>query len=197
MFGRVLMSIAQTSRTSAPTSAAALESGFETTEQALACFDALEPVDVSFMLGTWRGSGVDTHHPMDGVLERAGWSGKRFETAEEVHPLVHVTRDERKFCVQPLLMPIGLLVRHPWLRNLVSRRLFLLLRPLFSTRHPAARLRMTEYRGVVSATMIYDRQPINDVFRKIDEDMVLGVMDMRGMARPFFFKLSRERIPRH
>jgi hypothetical protein len=26
---------------------------------------------------------------------------------------------------------------------------------------------MTEYRGVVSATMIYDALPINDVFRKV------------------------------
>ena len=31
-----------------------------------------------------------------------------------------------------------------------------------------ARLRMTEYRGQLSATMIYDDWPTNDVFRKVD-----------------------------
>jgi len=98
----------------------------------------------------------------------------------------------QKFNVQPALMPIGFLVRYPSLKRLLNQRLFLLARPLFSTRHPGARLRMTEYRGVISATMIYDRQPINDVFRKMDENAVLGLMDMRGMQRPFFFRLWRE-----
>ena len=52
--------------------------------------------------------------------------------------------------------------------------------------------RMTEYRGVVSATMIYDSLPINDIFRKVDDDTVLGVMDLRFTPQPFFFILLRE-----
>ena len=40
--------------------------------------------------------------------------------------------------------------------------------------------------------MIYDRKPIIDYFRKIDDDRVLGLMEMRGMERPFFFLLTRE-----
>ena len=40
--------------------------------------------------------------------------------------------------------------------------------------------------------MIYDRQPIVDHFRRIDDDRVLGLMEMRGMERPFFFLLTRE-----
>ena len=52
---------------------------------------------------------------------------------------------------------------------------------------------MTELRGVVSATMIYDHHPIHDVFRRVDEETVLGWMDLRGLARPFFFVLQRER----
>ena len=63
---------------------------------------------------------------------------------------------------------------------------------LLQTEQPKARLRMTEYRGVVSATMIYDSLPINDVFRKVDEDCVLGAMDMRFTPQPFFFVLRRE-----
>jgi hypothetical protein len=51
---------------------------------------------------------------------------------------------------------------------------------------------MTEYRGKNSATMIYDQLPINDVFRKLDGDTVLSVMDNKIVKDPFFFKLTRE-----
>jgi hypothetical protein len=51
---------------------------------------------------------------------------------------------------------------------------------------------MTTYRGAPSATMIYDQLPIHDVFRKIDENTVFGVMDLKRMKRPFFFILRRE-----
>jgi hypothetical protein len=50
---------------------------------------------------------------------------------------------------------------------------------------------MTEYRGVVSATMCYDALPIHDVFRRLDETTLLGVMDLRG-APAYVFALQRE-----
>lgn len=50
---------------------------------------------------------------------------------------------------------------------------------------------MIENRGKFSAAMIYDNQPIIDVFRKIDANTVLGMMDMKGMKKPFFFVLKR------
>lgn len=40
--------------------------------------------------------------------------------------------------------------------------------------------------------MIYDQLPIHDVFRQINQDAVLGVMDRKGMNLPFFFVLRRE-----
>jgi hypothetical protein len=40
--------------------------------------------------------------------------------------------------------------------------------------------------------MIYDSLPINDIFRKVDDDSVLGVMDLRFSPQPFFFVLRRE-----
>lgn len=40
--------------------------------------------------------------------------------------------------------------------------------------------------------MIYDQLPINDVFRKLDDHMVMEIMDLKGMTEPFFFKLKRE-----
>jgi hypothetical protein len=51
---------------------------------------------------------------------------------------------------------------------------------------------MTEYRGKLSATMIYDQLPINDVFRKLDDNTVLAVMDNKNIKDPFFFKLIRD-----
>ena len=40
--------------------------------------------------------------------------------------------------------------------------------------------------------MIYDRKPIIDHFRKIDDDRVLGLMEMRGMELPYYFLLTRD-----
>ena len=47
----------------------------------------------------------------------------------------------------------------------------------------SATLRMVEYRGVVTATMVYDRHPVFDHFRRVDDDTVLGVMDRKGEDR--------------
>ncbi|WP_243715294.1 DUF4334 domain-containing protein [Micromonospora sp. KC207] len=161
-------------------------------ETALACFDGLPPVTVEEMLGPWRGSGFATGHPLDGLLEHYGWHGKRFDSPDEVHPLVF-SAGRRLVSVNPALMPTGLLVRPPGVvRTPLAARAFALARTLLTTTRPTARLRMTEYRGVVSATMCYDRLPIHDVFRRVDERTLLGVMDLRGSDRPFVFVLTRD-----
>jgi hypothetical protein len=72
-------------------------------------------------------------------------------------------------------------------------RIFQLLMPLLTTSESRARLRMTEYRGKVSATMIYDQMPVYDIFRKLDDNTVLAVMDNKTIKDPFFFKLNRDR----
>jgi hypothetical protein len=55
----------------------------------------------------------------------------------------------------------------------------------------AASIRRVEYRGVVTATMCYDKHPIFDHFRGVDARTVLGVMDRKGEAVPLFFHLRR------
>ncbi|WP_313002624.1 DUF4334 domain-containing protein, partial [Brevundimonas sp.] len=63
--------------------------------------------------------------------------------------------------------------------------------PLLATQSPTARLRRVDYRGRITAAMIYDRQPIIDVFRSVGPNHRLGLMDARGFP-PFFFLLDRE-----
>ena len=54
-----------------------------------------------------------------------------------------------------------------------------------------ASLRMVEYRGVVTATMVYDKHPIFDSFRQVDADTVMGAMDRKGEDAPLMFLLRR------
>ena len=175
--------------------AAAQAQGKVSGDDALAIFDALEPVETDFMLGAWKGEGFETGHPMDGMLERCHWHGKRFETTEHVHPLVFRKRNGDLASVKPLLaMPgLGLLDKLPMLKSEAAGSVFQVLIPLLTGQKSAARLRMTTYRGKPTATMVYDNLPINDVFHKVDEDTVLGIMDLKGMKQPFFFVLRREK----
>ena len=136
-----------------------------TPTEALAYFDTLDPVEIDTMIGDWRGAEVSTGHPMDGMLEATRWFGKSFQSAEAVHPLVHTRLTGKRFYVNPTMLPMKLGMRLGWLRP-ITPLLFGLLQPLIATRAPKARLRMMQYRGKLSATMIYDAKPINDVFRK-------------------------------
>ena len=79
------------------------------------------------------------------------------------------------------------------LKSETAGSVFQVLIPLLTGQKSAARLRMTTYRGKPSATMVYDNLPINDVFRKVDDDTVLGVMDLKGMKTQFFFVLRRDK----
>lgn len=162
--------------------------------EGLALFDALEPAGVDFMRGSWAGSGLASDHSMDGLLELYGWHGKRFESAEDVHPLVFQTRHGQRITLGPRRLFAGLaLNRFPRIARAAGMRmLFRAFMTLFRCRKSRARVRITEYRGKATATMIYDNLPINDVFAKIDDDTVLGVMDLKGMQQPFFFVLRRE-----
>lgn len=171
-----------------------LQAGGASTAEALELFDALEPVDVDFMLGPWKGEGFLTNHPLDGLLEAYHWHGKRFESTEDVHPLVFSTLKGGLASVNPAYMgpSLSMIDRLPIPKSAAAGRLFQIAMPLFTTSSSKARLRMTNYRGKSSATMVYDQLPINDVFRKIDENAVFGVMDLKGMKDPFFFILRRE-----
>jgi hypothetical protein len=150
--------------------------------EALALFDSLGPVELESLVGTWKGSELCTGHPMDGMLGATGWYGKQFLDAESVHPLLFYTEDRAAvFPVDPRKWP------SPTIRGPVGPH-----RADVETSKFKARLRKVEYRGQLSATMIYDDWPTLDVFRQADENTLLGLMDARGMPSPYFFVLRRD-----
>ncbi|PZU98739.1 MAG: hypothetical protein DCF32_19235 [Leptolyngbya sp.] len=169
-----------------------LQSGQATTEAALELFDALGPVSLEFMIGRWRGSELSTHHPMDGLLAASNWYGKEFLDPETVHPLLFLDGQNRVFKVAPSLAAMRLSLKLPMFKQPAFHPLVRLMTAMSTTQASQARLRMMEYRHQVSATMIYDNLPINDSFRKVDDNTVLGLMDFKDIPQPFFFVLRRE-----
>ena len=168
-----------------------LEAGQTTTEKALQLFDALESVDLDFMIGRWQGSGLHTAHPMDGLLESSNWYGKEFVDSENVHPLLFLDSQGQVFKVAPNPTAMNWVLKLPLPKNDSIKPLLMLINSLLKTEQSQARLRMMEYRGKVSATMIYDYLPINDSFRKVDDNTVLGIMDYKNSPQAFFFVLKR------
>jgi hypothetical protein len=161
--------------------------------EVLAFFDRLPPVLPAELIGRWRASGLPTGSPLDGLLEAYGWWGKEVLDAETVHPLLVTGRGGVPRPVTPAPVPLSVLRRWPSLAHLpVARRIGRAVRPLLTTSRPAARLRVVTHRGVASAALVYDALPIIDVFRRVDDGVVLGLMDMRGLDAPFAFVLRRE-----
>jgi hypothetical protein len=61
-----------------------------------------------------------------------------------------------------------------------------------------ASLWLEEFRGQVTATMVYDGQPTHDHFKKVDDNTVMGIMNGKGVldfssgaGRYFYFFLER------
>ncbi|WP_375262569.1 GXWXG domain-containing protein [Palleronia sp.] len=159
-----------------------------TTDRALARFDNLPAVDLHDLVGSWQGTGLPTGHPLDGLLERLGWRGKRFDSEGRADPLVF----HPDVALDPARMPLSIALRWPRLaRSLPARTGFAALRGVLRARHPTATLARIEYRTSLSAAMIYDRQPIVDHFRRIDAARVLGAMQT-PLAAPYFFLLTVE-----
>lgn len=170
-----------------------LLSGKTTTKNAITLFDQLEPVDLTFMIGRWKGSEFRTGHRMDGLLEICGWYGKFFVNSETVHPLLFYTLDHQQlFAVNPDWIPMWL--TFPKVK--ILKQIIYFSKLILQTKKAKAHLKMTEYRGKTSATMVYTSKPIQDHFKKIDENMVMGLMDLKGEPKPYFFILERDDSPK-
>jgi GXWXG protein/Domain of unknown function (DUF4334) len=164
--------------------------------EVLSFFDALPPVEPARLVGRWRGSGLPTGSPLDGLLEAYGWWGKEVVDDETVHPLLFAGTDGVPRPVTPRPVPLGVLRRWPRLAHVpVVRSVGRAVRPLLTTSRAAARVRVVTARGVATAAVLYDALPVVDVLRRIDDDVLLGLMDMRGLDAPFFFVLHRDIPP--
>ncbi len=57
-----------------------------------------------------------------------------------------------------------------------------------------ASLWLESFRGEVTATMVYDGQPVHNHFKTVDDDTVMGIMNGKGVldgGRYFYFYLER------
>lgn len=148
-----------------------LEEGRTDTHTACRLFDQFEEVSLEELLGTWRGSEFHSGHPMDGLLKKMKWYGKAFHDAENVDPLLFESPTGDIFAVDPAPMMDG--------------------RKLIKAVGGKARMRMMIHRGKLSAAMIYDNLPIHDHFRKVEEGVLLGMMDQKTAKIPYFFILEK------
>lgn len=168
---------------------AALRSG-ATSVDAFDTFDRLPSVSPAAMRGRWTGHELVTGHPWDGKLIASGWVGKEFLDDDAVQPLLFGDGHGGAFPLDPRWVPVGLVGQLSVRSVAVMGRTIGRLRPLVRARRPVARLRTVDYRGLASAAMVYDHLPIIENFRRVDDDTLLGVMDMRGTT-PYFFYLVR------
>lgn len=160
--------------------------------EALALFDRLAPVSPSTLRGRFRGAGLHTGHPLDGLLEAYGWYGKEFVDEQHVHPLLFGDRPDRLFTVNPARLPFSLSLALPVPKFAAMKYLFRWSRPVFSGEEYYAHLELRSYRGQSSAAMVYNTQPIVDHFRRFDDDHLLGLMELDGSPGPLFFRLARD-----
>ena len=127
---------------------------------------------------------------MDGLLETIGWYGKEFISPDCVHPLLFSDKNKLyKVDPNPTVFNLGFSIDLPQKETL--KPLYSAMSKLLKIEESKASVRMMEYRGKLSATMMYDYLPINDVFRRVDDNTLLGLMDFKRMEQPFFFILNR------
>ncbi|MFE7165919.1 DUF4334 domain-containing protein [Streptomyces sp. NPDC057616] len=129
----------------------------------------LKSVDVSSILGSWRGFAFPTGHPVERVLARSRWHGKRFLALDDAQPLICRAEDSEG-------------------GGLYSDT---------TSGRGEASLWNIEFRGEVTATMVYDGMPVFDHFKQVDDDTLMGVMNGKAATvapdgHLFYFGLERE-----
>ena len=163
---------------------------------ALEEFGSLPPIAPRELVGLWKGHGIPTGHPFDGVLENLGWFGKRFTPDMRADALLFRSGDQRLVAIDPKWIPLRLALRfHDVGRMRVASNLFSYLQRRLRARGPVASLKTMVFGRVESAAMVYDDQPIVDHFRQIDAERIMGAMTTKGDERIYFFELQRVNGP--
>ncbi len=159
-------------------------------------FSNLPPVLPAEMIGIWRGEGVPSGHPLDGVLENLQWFGKRFHHDLRADALLFQWRPGRLVPIDPTFFPPRLAIRFAAFgRTSIARNWFSYLQRAFRARSTTASLKLRSASHDETAAMVYDKQPIVDYFRRIGDDELAGMMVVRGDDRRYFFRLRRVHGP--
>ncbi len=181
-----------------------ISSGGFSQDAAFSFFSSLQTADEKSMIGTWRGRECPSGHELDGLLTAAPWHGKRFDSSEKVHPLVMDDQNGVLYTIDPrrvfglldnkLIYKMILSISKNALGGVTDPHKYDALMKLFRTKKYCARLRMLDYKGIITAAMIYDELPIIDIFKKLDDNHVMGLMDIKGKLgeNGYFFLLERE-----
>ena len=115
-------------------------------QTALERFRHLSPVEPHELEGLWKGRGVATGHPLDGVLENLGWFGKRFTADLRADALLFRSGERHVTAVDPSLIPLGLALRfHRLGKTRAARNLFSYLQRRLSARGPVSSVRRLSF----------------------------------------------------
>ncbi len=154
-------------------------------------FNSLEPVNPEDMIGLWKGSGHPSGHPLDGVLENLHWFGKLFHPNMRADALLFEGDPGKLVAIEPAFFPIRWAVRFAGFgRTARAWNLFSHVRPRLRAKSTTASLQQRMDEGVLTAAMVYDRQPIVDYFRRSD-GMVFGKMIVEKDPRRYYFRLEK------
>ncbi len=122
---------------------------------------------VEEVLGSWRGGDFATGHLASAVLEQVRWHGKRFDAPLDAKPLMCRGEDGELYS------------------NLKAGG------------GGEASLWPVGFRGETTATMVYDKMPVVDHFKAVDDDTLMGIMNGKlesafGVSELYYFWLERE-----
>ena len=147
-------------------------------------FDTLTPVSIDMLTGTWRIDPSYAESPGGAMLIESGWWGARFVDAETVDPLLYPKPDGIGVFAADLQSVLAVLSTGE--RDISARR------DEVETSTPIGRLRMVEYRDVLTATLVYDQVPVLDYLRAIDSDTIVAAVEHRGLIdQPDYALLRR------
>jgi hypothetical protein len=137
------------------------------TDELDALWADLAPVTVEEILGAWRGGDFSTGHIASTVLDKVHWQGKRFDAPLDAKPLICRGDDGELYS------------------------------NLDAGGGGEASLWPIEFRGETTATMVYDRMPVFDHFKKVDDQTLMGIMNGKleaafGVTDLYYFWLERD-----
>ncbi|GAA3112568.1 hypothetical protein GCM10017687_26830 [Streptomyces echinatus] len=129
-----------------------------------ALWEALASVHPGEILGTWRGTPLDTGHSAQRRLRGMRfWYGKRFNSPDDVEPLICRSQQGRLY-------------------------------PDTEASPGGGRLRMLPFRNYVTTALLYHGRPVIDYFKAADPATLMGIMtggEPSDHGRAFYFILRR------